>query len=343
MTARIAVVLPCYRVRDRILGVLARIGPEVSLIYVVDDHCPEGTGEHVQQTSTDPRVAVLRHAANQGVGGAVITGYRRAVADGADIVVKIDGDGQMDPALVPRFAAVIADARADYAKGNRFFRLAGLARMPIWRIVGNAALSFMIKLSSGYWTIFDPTNGYTAISSRVIEELELEKVSTGYFFESDMLFRLGILRAKVVDIPMEATYDGEASGLKITQVIGPFLVGYTRNGFKRIFYNYFLRDFNAASLQFVFGVSSLVFGVLVGARAWAISLATNVPSTTGTVMLSALPIILGIQLLLAFVSYDVASSPTSAIHPLLGEPELGDAIEDSGEAEPFRSSAKRSA
>lgn len=323
---RTAAVLPCYRVRDRICDVLARIGPEVFRIYVVDDACPEHTGDHVAQSNTDPRVTVLRHATNKGVGGAVMTGYRQAVADGADIVVKIDGDGQMDPAMVPRFVAPIADGRADYTKGNRFYRLTGLANMPPWRIIGNAVLSFMIKLSSGYWTIFDPTNGYTAISTRVIDELELEKVSCGYFFESDMLFRLGILRAKVVDIPMEATYEGERSGLRVARVIGPFLLGYTRNGLKRLFYNYFLRDFSVASLQLVFGVASLLFGFLVGVRAWALSISSGVPSTTGTVMLSALPVFLGIQLLLAFISYDVASSPTSAIHPLLREPETERAL-----------------
>jgi dolichol-phosphate mannosyltransferase len=319
-SAQIAVVIPCFRVRYHIDDVISRIGPEVSSIYVVDDACPEGTGAHVSSSCKDPRVVVLRHEANAGVGAAMVTGYRRAASDGADVIVKVDGDGQMDPALIPRFAAPILDGRADYTKGNRFYHLDSLTGMPPWRLVGNAALSFMTKLSSGYWTVFDPTNGYTAVNSVVLRQINLAKLSNRYFFESDILFRLGTVRAFVLDIPMDAVYGDQSSNMNLRRIIIPFFAGHLRNFAKRIFYNYVLRDFTAASLELLFGMGFLLFGAIFGTVAWISSSQTGVPSTTGTVMLSALPIILGIQLLLSFISYDVASTPSRAIHPLLDDP-----------------------
>ncbi|MHA1113581.1 MAG: glycosyltransferase family 2 protein, partial [Alphaproteobacteria bacterium] len=203
---KIVVVVPCYRVKDRVLDVLAKIGPECAGIVVVDDACPERTGAHVEARVTDPRVTVVRHQANQGVGGAVMTGYRAALDAGADIVVKIDGDGQMDPALLPRFIAPILAGEADYTKGNRFYSVANLRDMPGVRLAGNAVLSFVTKLSSGYWSIFDPTNGYTAIHATALRALDLTRVSRRYFFESDMLVQLSSVRAFVGDVPMDAVY-----------------------------------------------------------------------------------------------------------------------------------------
>jgi dolichol-phosphate mannosyltransferase len=225
----VAVVVPAYRVRTHILPLLARIGPEVSLIFVVDDACPEGSGAHVLARCRDRRVVVLMHEQNQGVGGAVITGYQHAVAAGADVIVKLDGDGQMDPALIAKFVTPIFQDRADYVKGNRFHNIEDVRSMPIIRLIGNAALSFMTKLSSGYWNIFDPTNGYTAISAAVLSYLPLHKVKRRYFFESDLLFRLGTIQAVVLDLPMAAIYADEESGLKVRRVFPQFLGGNINN------------------------------------------------------------------------------------------------------------------
>jgi len=318
---RIAVVVPCFRVRRHVLGVLARIGPEVGRIYVVDDACPDGTGRYVETASADPRVRVLFHRANQGVGGAMVTGYAAALADGADVVVKVDGDGQMDPSLVPALAAPILDGRADYTKGNRFFDIEHVRAMPSARLVGNAVLSFMSKLSSGYWTVFDPTNGFTAVSVRVLALLPLEKLSKRFFFESDMLFRLGTLRACVLDVPMRAVYGDETSQLRIGRVLVPFLAGHVVNTAKRIFYSYFLRDFSLASVQFLVGAALLLFGTVFGLEAWIASATSGVTASTGTVMLAALPVILGVQLLLSFLAFDIAAAPSRAIHTLLNRGE----------------------
>jgi dolichol-phosphate mannosyltransferase len=314
MPACIAVVIPCYRVRDHVLDVIARIGPEVRHVYVVDDACPDRTGDHVQAHCRDPRVVVVRREANGGVGAAVMTGYRRAIDDGAEILVKLDGDGQMDPGLIPRFTGPVESGLADYTKGNRFYDLTHLRRMPAIRLAGNAVLSFLAKFSTGYWNLFDITNGYTALHARVARHLPFEKISERYFFETDMLFRLNTIRAVVMDIPMDALYADEKSNLRIRRILGEFMVKHLRNFGKRIFYNYFLRDMTAASLELLIGACMLGFGLVFGSLHWLESLQRGTASPPGTVMLAALPILLGIQLLLAFVNFDVANVPRQPIH-----------------------------
>jgi glycosyltransferase involved in cell wall biosynthesis len=315
-TSAIAVVIPCFRVSDHILDVISRIGPETSRIYVIDDCCPEGSSAVVEGNCKDVRLTIIRHTENQGVGGAVITGYKAAIEDGMEIIVKIDGDGQMDPHLIPDFVAPIIDGEADYTKGNRFFDPEALRPMPKIRLLGNAVLSFMTKLSSGYWDLFDPTNGFTAIHRDVAVRLPLCKISHRYFFETDMLFRLNTLRAVVVDIPMTARYGAEGSNLRISRIIGEFLWKHMRNFTKRIFYNYYLRDMSLASLELPLGLAMLVFGLSFGIHHWALSISLEQPSSSGTVMLSALPVIVGLQLLLAFLGHDIGSVPRRPFHRL---------------------------
>jgi len=313
MNHKVAVVIPSYRVSSSIVKVVEGIPKIVDAIYIVDDACPEKSGNIVAECVSDNRVHILLHESNKGVGGAVKTGYQVAVADGADIVVKMDGDGQMDPAYLERLITPIISGEADYTKGNRFYDLQALRSMPGVRILGNSVLSFMNKLSTGYWDIFDPTNGYTAIHRNMITAIPWQKVSDRFFFESDLLFRLNLFRAVVKDVPMPAKYGAENSSLKISKIIGEFLYKHMRNMFKRIFYNYFLRDFSIASLNLVFGILFLASGLLFGIYAWYRSAVTGIPQTAGTVMLAAMPIILGIQLLLSFLSFDVAYVPKTRV------------------------------
>jgi glycosyltransferase involved in cell wall biosynthesis len=313
---KIGVLIPCYKVRQHILSVIESIGPEINRIYVIDDCCPDNSGDFVAENCRDPRVVVLRNPINQGVGGAVMTGYRAAIADGMDIMVKIDGDGQMDPNLISDFVSPIIAGNADYTKGNRFFNLEKISAMPKARLLGNAGLSFMTKLSSGYWDLFDPTNGYTAIHRDVAKHLPLDKISQRYFFETDMLFRLNTLGALVIDVPMDAKYEDEVSNLKISKVIGEFFVKHLRNGVKRIFYNYYLRGMSLASLELPIGLILFLGGTLFGVSHWVESLRSDIPTPAGTVMLSALPIIVGIQFLLAFIGHDISSSPKLPFHKL---------------------------
>jgi len=305
----IAVVIPSFRVTEHILDVLKNIGPEVERIYVIDDACPDESGEFVKKHSKDERVQVLFHETNQGVGGAVVTGYKAALADNIDVVVKVDGDGQMDPGLILTIAKPVLEGNADYSKGNRFDSLEDLFSMPKTRIFGNAVLSLWSKLSSGYWNITDPTNGFTAIHRKALEAIQLNKLRKTYFFESDLLFRLSIVNAVVMDVPMVSVYGNEKSNLKIRKVIFEFPWRHTVNLHKRIFYKYYLREWSVASFELPAGVGLTIFGAWFGLARYFEASGAGKATTAGQVTLSALALILGVQLLLSFLAYDVQSEP----------------------------------
>jgi glycosyltransferase involved in cell wall biosynthesis len=313
----LAVVIPCYRARGYILRVIAGVLSQVDAIYVVDDQCPEGTGDYVASMVSDPKVRVIRSPANEGVGGATMAGYAAAAADGHDILIKMDGDDQMDPAYLAALVAPIIRGHADYTKGNRFFSRRFYDGMPAIRIFGNAVLSFVTKISTGYWDIMDPTNGYTAIHAGVLPLLEIERVAKRYFFETDMLFRLGLIRAVVRDVPVPARYAGEVSSLKIRNALPTFLAAHALRFWKRLIYQYFVRDLNVGSVQLVFALLLLGFGGIFGINEWIAGIRLGRGATSGTVMLSALPVIVGFQLWLAAIMYDVMKTPREPIHPLL--------------------------
>jgi len=317
MNEKIAVVIPCFKARDYILKVLGDIGPEVSRIYVIDDQCPQHTGQHVREKCNDPRVSIIKNETNQGVGGAVIAGYRQALQEGADIIVKMDADGQMDPRMLPKLVKPIIDHRADYTKGNRFYDVGQLSSMPKHRLFGNAVLSLFSKLSSGYWDIMDPTNGYTAIHAKILKLLPLNKIARRYFFESDMLFRLNTVRAVVMDIPMQAKYTDEYSSLNVWHVLLEFPLKHLVCLLKRLFYNYFLREFNIATIELMAGTLLFVSGAAYGAHKWYSNALSGITTPSGTVMVAALPVLLGFQLLLSALNYDINNVPKKCIHEFL--------------------------
>jgi len=283
---KIAVIIPCYKVRQHIAALIGKIGPEVSAIYCIDDACPDRSGAYIEENINDSRLRVLFHEENQGVGGAVLTGFKQAEADGNRIAVKLDGDGQMNPAILLKFTNVIVEGKADYTKGNRFYNPSHLRAMPKGRLIGNAVLSFVSKFSTGYWNVFDPTNGYLALDLRLLKHMDIEKIDRRYFFETDLLFRAGLAKAKVLDIPMLALYEDEVSNLHFSKEAGRFMRGHTRNFFKRLGYNYFLRDFSVASLELVIGLATLIFGLIYGISHLG---GSDEPRSAGVVMLAALP------------------------------------------------------
>ncbi len=316
---KIAVAIPCYKVTQHVMGVIAAIGPEVEIIYAVDDACPDHSGKFIEEHNTDPRVRVLYNPENRGVGGAIVTGYKAAIADGMDIVVKIDGDGQMNPALLQQFVRPLLRHQADYTKGNRFFRPESVQGMPPMRLFGNAVLSFLTKLSCGYWTSMDPTNGYTAVRTNVLEELPLDKLEKRYFFETDMLFRLNTVRAVVKDVPMDSVYADEESNLKIGKILPEFLRKHLSRLGRRYVYNYLVRDFNVGTVYSLVGSLLVLSGGLFGFTQWVAGHAHNQTASSGTVMLAALPIIIGIQCLIAFMHYDVSNVPTEPLSNTLDD------------------------
>lgn len=310
----IAVVIPAYKVTAHIQSVLDSIGSEVRHIFVIDDACPDGSGDFVKTVSNDPRVNVLYSEVNQGVGGAVMTGFRAALAVGSEIIVKVDGDGQMNPEDIPKLVSPIIRGEADYAKGNRFDSITGLREMPGIRVLGNGALSLLTKISTGYWNVTDPTNGFIAIHREVLEALPLDMISKRYFFESDMLFRLSLAKAVVQDVGMVAIYGDEKSNLSITRTLLEFPYRHLLNFHKRLFYNYYLRDMSIASIELPAGLALSLFGAIFGLFNFIQSLGSGKVATSGTVMLSAVPLILGFQLLLAFLSHDISSVPRRVRH-----------------------------
>ncbi|MGR9092039.1 MAG: glycosyltransferase family 2 protein, partial [Gammaproteobacteria bacterium] len=206
----------------------------------------------------------------------------------------------------------------------RFFSLENIATMPRYRIIGNVVMSFVSKFSSGYWNVFDPANGFIAIHASALRVLPLDRISDDYFFESDMLFRLNTLRAVVIDVPMHAQYGDEQSHLDVFASLPVFIGKHIGNFAKRIFYSYFLRNFSVASIQWVIGPLLLLFGVVFGVHAWRVAEAAGLAATAGTVMLAALPIIVGLQFILAAIDYDVRSVPTVPLHRLLSKHLLND-------------------
>ena len=310
---KIAVAIPCYKVTQHVMGVIAAIGPDVCRIYAVDDACPDASGKFIEEHNTDPRVSVLYNPENRGVGGAIVTAYKAAIAEDMDIVVKIDGDGQMNPALLPQFVRPLLRKRADYTKGSRFYRPESVQGMPPMRLFGNAVLSFLTKVSCGYWNIMDPTNGYTAVRTKVLKELPLDKLESRYFFETDMLFRLYTIRAVVKDVPMDSVYADEESNLKIGKVLPEFLRKHLSRLGRRYAYNYLIRDFNVGTIYSLVGAALVLGGTLFGLLHWIMSNQKNLPASSDTVMLAALPNIIGIQCLIAFMHFDVDNVPNEPL------------------------------
>ena len=305
---KIAVVIPAYRGAGKVAKVIQGIPDWIGRIYVVDDACPEGSGAAAKATN-DSRVMVIARQQNGGVGAAVKTGYRQAMADGFDVAVKMDADDQMDPAYLNALLKPILSGRADYAKGNRFRDLKALRQMPRIRLFGNSVLTFLVKAASGYWQMMDPTNGYTAINREALDRLELDRISDGYFFESDMLIRLNISGAVVEDVAIPARYGDEESSLHIPSIMPVFIYRLIRGMGKRILFKYFLYDFSLGSFYLSAGSLLTAFGLIFGGTKWWQAAQAGHAATTGTVMIAVLALLLGVQFLVQAINFDIQTTP----------------------------------
>jgi glycosyltransferase involved in cell wall biosynthesis len=311
---RVAVVVPAFRAAATIADVVASVPSFVRDIVVVNDASPDLTGSLVRDIP-DPRVVLVEHDRNQGVGGAMMSGYARAVELGAEIIAKVDADGQMDPDYLLQLITPIVIGEADYTKGNRFLHERELRAMPGRRRFGNAGLSFLTKLASGYWTIFDPTNGYTALHASLVPLLAQQPIAKRFFFESNMLLNLSLLRAVVRDVYIPARYPGSArSHLSESHAAIHFPWRLLQGFLRRIRIQYFVRDFTAVSLYLVCGLLLALFGAVWGIWHFIAAAQAGVPATTGTVMIAVLPIIIGVQLLLQALTLDIQNVPTQPIH-----------------------------
>lgn len=321
----VAAVIPAYNVAQELGQVLRQMPPVVKTVVVVNDGSKDETGAFADRyAQLDPRVIVVHHETNRGVGGAMITGFQKALEAGADIVVKVDGDGQMPLWFVPQLVQPLVDGTADYTKGNRFRDFQALRAMPTVRRFGNVVLSFLAKAATGYWHCFDPTNGFIAIRADVLSQLPLGKVDPTYFFETSMLGHLYVLGAVVREVPMPARYAGEPSSLSIGRVIRQFPRKLLGTLLRRITLKNFVYDFTVESFQIACGLPLLLAGLLYGGYNWWWYTSRSLAAPTGTVVLSAMMIMIGVQLLISAVNLDLQAIPREPINggPLrLAEPD----------------------
>ena len=305
---KIIIIIPCYRVKTKILKVLSEIPSWIDRVICVDDFCPDKSGEFIVSNSTDKRVITIFNEKNLGVGGATLVGFNKAIEFSADIIVKVDGDNQMDLKYLPDFIDPILSNEADFTKGNRFTKFTDYASMPILRKIGNIFFSFFNRFASGCWNIFDTTNGYLCLNAELIQLLPINKISKNYFFESDLLNWLYIVRARVKDIPIKAVYDNEKSNINIFSVIFNFPILYIRNFFRRFLYEYCLRSPDIKFISFIFGCISLLFGIFYSLAVWKTN-ANDVPSSSGTVGIALISVLVGINLLASFFTNDLNNYP----------------------------------
>ncbi|HTV24043.1 MAG TPA: glycosyltransferase family 2 protein [Polyangiaceae bacterium] len=305
---RIVVAIPAYRAEKTIADVVQTLPAFVDSVIVVDDCSPDRLFE-VASALEEPRLILLRHEKNKGVGGAMVTAYERALELGCDIVVKMDADGQMDPERLSELLDAMLNGNYDYAKGNRFLHRGALAAMPRHRLLGSLALTFMTKMASGYWHIFDPQNGFVACRTVMLQRLELWRIANDYFFENDMLVHLNVLGARVVDVPLPARYANEVSSMRISRILTSFPGRLFHRYWWRIYQRYTLRDFSPIVPFLISGILLCAWAIVFGGVMWFRSWQTGVVASTGTVMLTALPLILGFELLLHAMLLDIYSTP----------------------------------
>src|SRR5437870_4943130 len=304
---QVAVVVPAYDEQALVAATIQGIPEFVDRIYVVDDASQDGTGDQAERAG-DGRVVVVRHERNSGVGAAIVTGYRRAVADGIDVACVMAADNQMDPADLERIVLPVARGEVDYAKANRLVSGEAWEVMPRSRYIGGAILSLLTKIASGYWHVADSQSGYTAASKEILEQLDLERVYPRYGFPNDMLVHLNVWNARVRDVPSRPVYGvGERSGIKIPRVVPRISWLLIKGFFWRMREKYVIRDFHPLVFFYAFGLLMTLFGLGLGIAEVVLRIMGNAVSV-GTVVLVALLLIFGSQFTLFAMWFDMESN-----------------------------------
>jgi dolichol-phosphate mannosyltransferase len=305
---KVTVVIPCYKVAEHIASTVDCLPDWIDELVLVNDCSPDHTEAILKQLeANNPKITVLTNPINLGVGGAMITGFRHALLTDTDFIVKMDGDGQMNPSYLTALLQPLCESAAEFTKGNRFNDFEALKRMPGTRRIGNLGLSFLIKAASGYWEVFDPSNGFIAISKKTLQHIDLKKLANRYFFESSLLIELYYTGARIQDIPMPAIYGEEVSNLSITRTIFGFPPKLLKALFRRIMLSYFIYDFSITSIYMLAGLPMFLYGLIYGIVKWIHFASMDVAAPTGTVMLAVLPFILGFQMLLSAIQHDIDS------------------------------------
>ena len=309
--SKTTVVIPCYKVAAHIEQVLNTLPDGVDEIILVDDCSPDDTGEVLERLSQqDSRIVVVHNPKNLGVGGAMMAGFREALRRGCDVAIKLDGDGQMDSSRIVEMVQAIESGDCDFVKGNRFYDKFALRNMPLIRKIGNFGMSFLVKMSSGYWQVSDPTNGFIAISKETLQRIDMSWLSPRFFFESSLICELYYTGARIKEISMPAIYGEEKSNLSVLKSLLTFPPKLLSRWLRRIWLSYYVYDFNIGSLYFAAGSLSFLFGLIFGIIRWVQFASAGTPAPLGTIMIAVLTFICGFQLLLAAFQYDITSQNT---------------------------------
>lgn len=307
----IVVVIPFYNAAKHVSSVVKKLPEYITAVIIVNDKSPEKlpVEEIKAALKTETKLIVLENEINLGVGGATKKGFQFAVDQGFDIVVKVDADDQMDTSYLQEMIQPLLDKKAHVSKGNRFKKTKELRKMPFVRRFGNLGISFLAKIATGYWNNFDPTNGFLAIRTEVLKEIDFENLSNRYFFETSLLSEFYFNNVKIKDISMPAIYADEESSMKVWKMPFVFSFNLLKLFVKRILKSYFLFDFNIGSIYLVFGKLFFVFGLIFGGINWYHYAQINTPAPTGTIMIATISLILGFQLLLQFLQFDILKAP----------------------------------
>ena len=308
--SRVFCIIPTYRASRTIVAVVEEALKYADVVIVVDDCCPEDSGGVARMAYLgDYRVQVVKREQNGGVGAATKTGIGAALEQDAAVIVKLDADGQMDAQFIASIRRLFAeDPSLVCVKGNRFFDVGVLEVMPKVRFFGNAVLSLLAKCASGYWNTIDPTNGYIAFNGRLLSVLPWQSFADSYFFEMSVLCELGLKRLPILELEMPTIYTSAPSSLSIARVMREFPPRLIRLMMRRLLVQYFVFDVNLGTIYFVCGFLLALFGTVFGVYEWFQGRATGLPVKTGTIMLAVLPFLMGFQLLLNALMYDVQFS-----------------------------------
>lgn len=308
---KLAIVIPYYNASNQIVNVIKAIPSFINFVIIVDDCSSELLPIDTINAAinSESKLVFIKSDQNLGVGGATKIGFQKSIDLKVAITIKVDADNQMDLSYLPNLINPLLKNKTDFAKGNRFRDMKALQKMPFVRRFGNLILSFLIKVATGYWNVFDPTNGYFAIKNSLLKDIELSKLSNRYYFETSLLAELYFLKARIKDIPMPSIYGDEKSNMVLWKM--PFLFSrkLTTTFMKRILKEYFLYNFNIASLFIVVGLPLFLFGIFFGIKSWLYYATQNTFAPTGTIMIITLSIILGFQLLLQAIQFDISNSP----------------------------------
>ena len=306
---RVAVVIPAYNEEQLLGSTVEGVPGFVDRIYIVDDKSKDATVEQAKALAqSDPRVHLIEHEQNAGVGAAIVTGYKQALVDGIGVTAVMAADNQMDPEDLQHLCEPVARGELDYAKANRLFTGQAWELIPRYRYLGNAVLSMLTKIASGYWHVADSQSGYTAVSLRYLELLDLERIYPRYGFPNDMLVHLNVVNARVRDVPSRPIYGvGERSGIKLRKVVPRISWLLLKGFFWRLREKYVIRDFHPLVFFYFFGLVMSVAGLGLGIALIVLrSLGHAITAATG--VLVALLLIFGSQFTLFAMWFDMESN-----------------------------------